>query len=1113
MATVTVQDVSSLLNDTKTRSQTRVREHSNDDIHDPWDISTASQLIAVVGAHPQKCFDMLKTLRTERDLFREMVEGYILLYQTAERYRSERDLTRKLIDQSKSGSKPKVKPSMLPELIQTSTSSETTSSHKSDKSSKLPNPELFIGTGRPSWEVWESNMVMKLIGNADHFPTEHLRLSYIASRLGGVPADRAGFITPSKAPFASPILFAEKPNGELRFCVDYRKLNQITKRNRYPIPLIDEVLARVQGCKFITRLDIIAAFNKLRMHPDSEEYTTFITSLRAYKYRVLPFGLTNGPSTYQQYINDILFEYINDFCQAYLNDILIYSKTRKDHIKHVRLVLQRLREAGLQVNILKCEFHVQETKFLGLIVSTEGLRINPSKVQVVLDWPRPVNLKQTQAFVRFCNFYRRFIKDFSKVARPLTRLTLKGAPFDWSPACQKAFEILKDKITTAPVLKHFDRDREAILETDSSDYVNGGVLSQKDDDGVLHPVAFYSKNLTPAECNYQIYDKELLAIIRCLEHWRPELEYTDIPVRIFTDHQGLIYFAEGRDLSRRQARYLDMLSEFNIKIVYRPGPQNSKADALTRLPGFKPSHPEDKRLTQQRQTILTPDRIDGHNTIVAAIDDPLFHRVAEENKNDEDLSELRQAIAKGKEKLHNISLPKCSVDDGILYHKKRLWVPTSMLIEVIQKAHDQPACGHPGIARTNELIRREYYWRGMRNTITQYVANCYTCQRAKAPRNKEHGLLQPLPVPEKRWQDLSMDFIIGLSLSSGHDAICVIVDRLTKERHYVACTASDNGTSVTALIDIMVSWVFRLHGLPASIVSDRGPQFIATMWKSFCERLRISAKLSTAFHPETDGQTERANQDLERHLRTYCNYMQDDWSQWLPIAEFADNDAVSSSTHMTPFFANKGFHPRMSFSPDTTDYESTRKRLQAATAGDITDRMQETLEFIRGNIENAQNAQAAQANKHRSNVVFKQGDLVFLSSKNIDTTRPSKKLDNKRFGSFEIREPVGASYRLALPDTMKIHDVFHPKLLTLAAQNPLTGQKNPPPPATIVDGVEEWTVDEILDSKKSWGRLKFRVKWDGYDEDLTWYDADSGEFDNAQDLVDEFYRRYPNKPR
>lgn len=926
---------------------------------------------------------------------------------------------------------------------------------------------------------------------------------------------KKGFIVPSQAPFASPILFAEKPNGGLRFCVDYRKLNQITKRNRYPIPLIDEVLAQIQGCKYLTRLDIIAAFNKLRMHPDSEDFTTFITSLGAYKYRVLPFGLTNGPANYQQYMNDILFDYLNDFCQAYLDDILIYSKTKKEHIRHVRLVLQRLREAGLQVDILKCEFHVQETKFLGLLVSTDGLRMDPAKIAAVVDWTTPTNLKEMQAFVGFCNFYRRFIKNFSKIVRPMVKLTRKDVAFEWSEDCQQAFNQLKIVITQAPVLRHFDRSKEAILETDSSDFVNGGVLSQYDEDGVLHPVAFYSKNMTPAECNYQIYDKELLAIIRCLEHWRPELECTDIPVKIYTDHQGLMYFAEGRDLSRRQARYLDMLSEFNIKIIYRPGPRNVKADALTRMAGAVPKDPTDERLKQQHRTILTPDRLGSEdmNIAVNAIDDPIFHKVAEANLTDEECTEIREAIEDNKDKVNGITLSKCSVRNGILYHKDRLWVPSSMYTELIQETHDQPACGHPGIARTYELIKREYYWRGMKNTVTTYVQNCYTCQRARAPRDREHGLLQPLPIPQKRWQDISMDFIVGLPDSDGHDAIFVVVDRLTKERHYIPCTASDDGTSAEATADMLVKEIFRLHGLPASIISDRGPQFVATVWKSFCKRLDIQAKLSTAFHPETDGQTERSNQDLERHLRTYCNYMQDDWAKWVPMAEFADNDSFSASTGVTPFYANKGFHPRMSFSPDETDYDSTRKRLDAAKAEDITNHMQNVLDYIRRKMDNAQNAMVEQTNRHRQDVTFKEEDLVFLSSKNIATERPCKKLDDKRFGPFEVKERVGSSYRLRLPPTMRIHDVFHPKLLSLAATNPLPGQRNPPPIATIVKGIEEWIVDDILDSKTPRGRLKFKVKWQGVDKDLNWYDADNGEFDNAMDVVEDYYRRYPNAPR
>ncbi|SLM36608.1 t18348probable pol truncated-rice blast fungus magnaporthe gypsy retrotransposon [Lasallia pustulata] len=322
---------------------------------------------------------------------------------------------------------------------------------------------------------------------------------------------KKGFISPSHAPYTSPVLFAVKPNGSLRVCVDYQKLNAITKRNWYLIPLIEETLAKVTGCKYLTKLDVIAAFNKLRMHPNSEDYTTFITSMGAYKYHVLPFGLTNGPVNYQHYMNDVLWDHLNNFCSAYLDDILIYSKTLKEYTQHLWAVLQKLINAGLQVDIEKCKFHVQETSFLGVLLSTDGLRIDLKKVQVVVDWSMPTNLKQVQAFIGFCNFYRRFIKGFSKIV--------------------EVFQIAQ--------------------ATDPSDHVNAGVLSQYDDDKVLHPVAFYSKNMVPAECNYEIYDKELLAIICCLEHWHPELEATELPVEIFTDYKALEHFMTSKELTRR----------------------------------------------------------------------------------------------------------------------------------------------------------------------------------------------------------------------------------------------------------------------------------------------------------------------------------------------------------------------------------------------------------------------------------------------------------------------------------------------------------------------------------------------------------------------------------
>jgi RNase H-like domain found in reverse transcriptase/Reverse transcriptase (RNA-dependent DNA polymerase) len=236
-----------------------------------------------------------------------------------------------------------------------------------------------------------------------------------------------------------------------------------------------------------------------------------------YQYKVLPFGLTNEPATFQNRINDVLWEYLNEFVTAYIDDILIYSKDLTQHRKHIRIVLQRLREAGLQADINKCEFHTQETKFLGLIVGTKGVRMDPEKIIAIKEWQTPRSLKQVQAFLGLCNYYRQFIEGFSKLIKSLTKLTRKDQPFEWTNDCKEAFENLKNKVTTAPILRHFNPKATTYLETDASDHVSGGVLSQKDENGIVHPVAFFSKAMIPTECNYDIYDKELLAIIRCLE--------------------------------------------------------------------------------------------------------------------------------------------------------------------------------------------------------------------------------------------------------------------------------------------------------------------------------------------------------------------------------------------------------------------------------------------------------------------------------------------------------------------------------------------------------------------------------------------------------------------
>ncbi len=344
------------------------------------------------------------------------------------------------------------------------------------------------------------------------------------------------FITSSQTLYFSLVLFILKANEDLQFCMNYQKLNVIFKRNKYSLSLIDEIIDKIVNCKHLTRLNIISTFNKLWMHFNNENYITFITALEAYKYKMLSFELTNELIFFQQYMNDVLWDFLNDFCQVYLDDILIYSKTRKKHRDHVKLVLNRLREAELQMNIWKCKFDVKETVFLEVIVSELDFRMNFSKVTVIVSWITSINLKEIQSFVRFVNFYHCFIKNFSKLVKSFTQLTRKNTSFVWNEICVQVFDSLKKQVSLTSVLRHFDLKRQAILKINALNYVKGEILSQYDDEKVLHLMIFYSKSMILAEINYHIYNKKLLVIIRCFKHWWLELKCTELLIQIFIDH-------------------------------------------------------------------------------------------------------------------------------------------------------------------------------------------------------------------------------------------------------------------------------------------------------------------------------------------------------------------------------------------------------------------------------------------------------------------------------------------------------------------------------------------------------------------------------------------------
>ncbi|KAL0549730.1 hypothetical protein IC582_014217 [Cucumis melo] len=830
-----------------------------------------------------------------------------------------------------------------------------------------------------------------------------------------------GFIRPSVSPWGAPVLFVKKKDGSMRLCIDYRELNKVTIKNRYPLPRIDDLFDQLQGATVFSKIDLRSGYHQLRIKDGDVPKTAFRSRYGHYEFIVMSFGLTNAPAVFMDLMNRVFREFLDTFVIVFIDDILIYSKTEAEHEEHLRIVLQTLRDNKLYAKFSKCEFWLKQVSFLGHVVSKAGVSVDPAKIEAVTGWTRPSIVSEVRSFLGLAGYYRRFVENFSRIATPLTQLTRKGAPFVWSKACEDSFQNLKQKLVTAPVLTVPD---------------GSGSFGKV--------VAYASRQLKSHEQNYPTHDLELAAVVFALKIWRHYL-YGE-KIQIFTDHKSLKYFFTQKELNMRQRRWLELVKDYDCEILYHPGKANVVADALSR----KVSHSA-ALITRQAPLHRDLERAEiavsvGAVTMQLAqltVQSTLRQRIIDAQGNDPYLVEKRGLAEAGQAVEFSLS------SDGGLLFERRLCVPSDSAVktELLSEAHSSPFSMHPGSTKMYQDLKRVYWWRNMKSEVAEFVSKCLVCQQVKVPRQKPAGLLQPLSIPEWKWENVSMDFITGLPRTlKGFTVIWVVVDRLTKSAHFVPGKSTYTASKWAQLY---MSEIVRLHGVPVSIVSDRDARFTSKFWKGLQTAMGTRLDFSTAFHPQTDGQTERLNQVLEDMLRACALEFPGSLDSHLHLMEFAYNNSYQATIGMTPFEALYGKCCR---SPVCWG-EVGEQRLMGP---ELVQSTNEAIQKIRSRMHTAQSRQKSYADVRRKDHEFEVGDKVFLKvapMRGVLRFERRGKLSPRFVGPFEILERIGpVAYRLALPPSLStVHDVFHVSML----------RKYVPDPSHVAD-YEPLEIDENL---------------------------------------------------
>lgn len=784
---------------------------------------------------------------------------------------------------------------------------------------------------------------------------------------------QAKIIQPSDSPWSAPVVLAVKKDGKMRFCVDYRRLNQVTRTDAYAMPRIDDCVARLAGARVFSALDVTSGYWHIPIRLADREKTAFATHLGLFEFVVMPFGLVNAPATFQRMVDNVLAG-LEHKAVAYMDDIIVHGRNQEEHNQHLREVFERLRRAGLRLNPAKCQFGRRKLDYLGHVISADGVATSPTKVEAMLSLPPPHDVKQLRSFLGAAGYYRDFVPRFTATARPLYDLMKKGVKFEWGETQQRAFEALRAALANAPVLQYARPDRPFLVRTDASDYGLGAVLMQRADDGKLHPVAYASRSLSNAEKNYSTTEKECLAIkFAVVEKWRHHLKGRQFLVE--TDHAALRWLLTSKDSTNsRVNRWQVLLQEYPMVIIHRGGAINHLADLLSRLPlpdpdpegtdslapaalppiaqhpvlvfRATPSRPipalttaldylseeefeewlQQEKETQRREGYEVDENDEDYSPAPTPSDDPRSQYLQQWRQDQEADPDLRPVISMIQGETVPGPMSRVSTrmaaqaDEFVLRHdllmKKegdeyRVVVPANRRFEVLQNAHDTPIAGHGDAKRTAGRIRQTFWWPGWRADIRNYVKGCEACQRNKHMTVAASGRLHPLPLRHKL-QLFAMDVVGPLPpTEEGYRYIVTFAELFTRWCEAIPVKE----TKAEDLARVFTDRIVYYFGCPTEVLTDRGTNWTGAFRREVQRLTGLRHIQTSPYHPQTNGVLERFHRTLKTMLRVWVAAGQHDWDRYLGPACYAHRTSIHAATGISPFKAMFGVD---SYDPFTT---------------------------------------------------------------------------------------------------------------------------------------------------------------------------------------------------